>query len=175
VEDKATRAHADLLYNVLANELEETIESYHDLLSHGVITYKYLWALFKPGDLVLCRYKGEKMLMKLQSSDYESGGFSLYCKFVDWNGLYFGYASQNISIGPFNGTRPITDLDAYPLQFDSASGVIEERLAKRGKKFEKLQGYHYKAYTGFAELVPQQFGDRTIPTRNRSVSYHQCS
>jgi hypothetical protein len=170
VEDEATRAHADLLYDVLSKELDETINTYHDLLSHGVITYKYLWALFKPGDLLLCQYKGEEMIMKLQSSDYESGGLVMYCKFVEWNGHSFGYASQNIIIQVFDGTKSITDLDAYPIQFNSESGVIESRLAARGKRFEELQGYHYKMYKGFAELVPATFANRTVPTRHRTVS-----
>jgi hypothetical protein len=72
-------------------------------------------------------------------------------------------------IQPFDGTRAIPDLDAYPIQFNSEAGSIENRLAARGKRFEELQGYHYKAYKGYAELVPTTFGDRTIPTRERTV------
>lgn len=176
-EDETTRAHAKLLYDVLYKELDETINTYADLLSHGVITYKYLWSLFKPGDLLLCQFKGEEMIMKLQSSDYESGGLALYCKYIDWNGSSFGYASQNFNIQPFDGTKPITDLDAYPIQFNSESGAIESRLSARGRNFEKLQGYHYKMYKGFAELVPASFGNRTVPTRERAVSislFSQC-
>jgi hypothetical protein len=67
-EDKTTRAHAQLLYGVLLNELDETVNTYHDLLSHGVITHKYLWALLRPGDLILCELHGEEMIMKLQVS-----------------------------------------------------------------------------------------------------------
>lgn len=170
VEDEATRAHAGLLYDILSKELDETINDYHDLLSHGVITFRYLWALFKPGDLLLCEHKGEEMIMKLQSSSYESGGLGLFCKYVDWNGHSFGYATQPINIQSFDGTKSITDLDAYPIQFNSEAGSIESRLAARGKRFEELQGYHYKMYKGFAELVPATFGNRTVPTRHRTVS-----
>lgn len=170
VEDDATRQHAKLLYDVLSDELDETITEYQDLLSHGVITYRYLWTLFKPGDLLLCQFKGQEMMMKLQSSEYESGGFCLYSKYVDWNGYHFGYASSNFIISPFEGTRPITDLDAYPVQFNSEAGAIESRLATRGKKFVALQGYHYKMYRGFADLMPDNFGNRTVANRSREIN-----
>ncbi|KAF2728325.1 P-loop containing nucleoside triphosphate hydrolase protein [Polyplosphaeria fusca] len=170
VEDEATRTHAQLLYDVLSKELDETITTYQDLLSHGVITYRYLWTLFRPGDLLLCQFQGQEMMMKLQNSDYESGGFCLYSKYVDWNGFMFGYASKNFIISPFEGTRPITDLDAYPIQFNSDAGAIESRLTTRGKQFVSLQGYHYKMYKGVAELIPTDFGNRTVSNRSREVN-----
>ncbi|KAF2267699.1 P-loop containing nucleoside triphosphate hydrolase protein [Lojkania enalia] len=170
VKDEATRTHAQLLYEVLSQELDETITTYHDLLSHGVITYKYLWTLFKPGDLLLCQYKGQDMMMKLQSSDYESGGFSLHAKYVDWDGYFFGYASKNFILQPFEGTRPITDLAAYPIQFDSDAAAIESRLIARGKRFVELQGFHFKMYRGIAELIAGEFGNRTVASRHREVN-----
>ncbi|KAH7113214.1 P-loop containing nucleoside triphosphate hydrolase protein [Dendryphion nanum] len=167
--DEQTRAHAQLLYSVLSNELDETISTYQDLLSHGVITFKYLWTLFQPGDLILCRMDGEEMLTKLYGSEYESGGMGLYTKYIQWDGYSFGYASINMSMQPFEGTRPITDLDAYPLQFNSEAGSIESRLAARGRIFEHLQGYHYKSYKGYAELAAITFGNRPVPKRQRMV------
>jgi hypothetical protein len=169
-EDKTSRAHAQLLYDVLSKELDETINTHADLLSHGVITSKYLWTLFKPGDLLLCSLNGEEMMMKLQSSNHASGGLSLVCRYVDWNGYYFGFAFKQVVIRQFDGTKSITDLDAYPIQFNSEAGAIENRLATRGKRFEELQGYHYKMYRGFAELVPAQFGNHTTGARQRKVS-----
>jgi hypothetical protein len=170
VEDEATRTHAELLYDVLSKELDDTITEYQDLLSHGVITYKYLWTLFKPGDLLICEFKGQEMMMKLQNTDYASGGFYLYSKYVDWNGFMFGYASKDFIIQPFEGTRPITDLDAYPIQYNSEASAIESRLAARGKKFVALQGFHYKMYKGVADLIPANFGNRTVSNRTREAS-----
>ena len=175
VEDAETRAHAQLLYEVLFKELGETISTYQDLLSHGVMTWKYLWTLYKPGDLLLCVLQGEEMIMKLQSSEMESGGFCLHAKYVEYNGSSFGYASHDFHIYAFEGTKAITDLDAYPIQFNTESAQIEARLCIRGKKFEGLQGCHYKMYKGYAELVPSTFGNRHVYTRNRTVSNSQCN
>lgn len=174
VEDESTRAHAQLLYDVLFKELNETISTVQDLLSHGVTTYEYLWTLFKPGDLLFCQWKGEEMLMKLHSSEVPPDFFRLNAKYIDYNGFTFGYASHNFIIEPFEGTKAITDLVAYPIQFHSEAAAIQSRLAIRGKKFEGLQGYHYKRYSGFADLVPASFGRRRIYARNRIVSIPNC-
>ncbi|KAF2004026.1 P-loop containing nucleoside triphosphate hydrolase protein [Amniculicola lignicola CBS 123094] len=169
-EDPTTRTHAQLLYDVLSKELDETLNTYHDLLSHGVITFNYLWTLFKPGDLLLCSLNGHEMIMKLQSCDYSGGGFSLASKYIDYNGHNFGYASNNFVINAFEGTKTITDLDAYPIQFNGEAGAIESRLATRGKRFEVLQGYHFKLHKGKAEMIPSMFGDRGIASRHRQLN-----
>jgi len=144
VEDEATRAHARLLYDLLHKELDETITTYHDLVSHGVMTYKNLWTLFKPGDLLLCQLKGEEMIMKLQISEPGPGGWCLNAKYVDYNGNSFGYAPYNFIISPYEGTKAISDLGVYPIQFNTEATEIQDRLTIRGKKFQELQGYHYK-------------------------------
>ena len=40
------------LYKILWNNLDKTINIYHNLLSKGVMTNNFLWALFKPGDIL---------------------------------------------------------------------------------------------------------------------------
>ncbi|KAF2197621.1 P-loop containing nucleoside triphosphate hydrolase protein [Delitschia confertaspora ATCC 74209] len=168
-KDATVRAHAQLLYDILLKEIDENITTYHDLLSHGVITYNYLWTLFKPGDVLSCKLDGEDMMMKLQNSDYDSGGFSLYAKYVDYNGSFFGYASMKYTIHPFEGTRPIADLEAYPMQFNPDAAAIESMLMERGKRFESLQGYHYKAYSGVANIIPNKLGKRPVVPHSRTV------
>ena len=150
--DETTRSHLQLLYTVMSVELEETISTYHDLLNHNVMTFDYLWTLFKPGDVLLCKIDGKDMMVKLQSSEY-SGDFSLTSKYVDWSGFEFGYASHVIFIPPFQGTKPITQLEAYPATFNPHFEDIKRQLINRGKRFETLQGYHYKAYDGLAEIT----------------------
>jgi hypothetical protein len=173
--DETTRSHLQLLYTVMSVELEETVNTYHDLTNHNVITFDYLWTLFKPGDVLLCEMDGKDMMVKLQSSEYSLlGGCRVFCltsKFVDWNGFKFGYASHTTSILPFQGTKPITQLEAYPARFSPQFEEIKHRLMNRGKRFEALQGYHYKAYDGLAEIAPTgNFGNHFIGARRRMVS-----
>ncbi|KAF2868207.1 P-loop containing nucleoside triphosphate hydrolase protein [Massariosphaeria phaeospora] len=169
VQDEETHAHTQLLYKVLSEELDETITTYQDLLSHGVMTYKNLWTLFQPGDLILCNMGSHDMIMRLQSSGLEPGGFGLNCKYVSWSGYSFGYATYDFMIYPYSGTKAITDLGPYPIRFNSDSVAIEEKLAERGRRFAKLQGYHYKMYKGIAELQPVVFADRYVPVLSRTL------
>jgi len=173
--DETTRSHLQLLYTVMSVELEETVSTYHDLLNHSVMTFDYLWTLFKPGDVLLCKMGGKDMMVKLQSSGYsgEAGrrGFYLDSKYVDWSGFGFGYASHTTSIQPFQGTKPITQLEAYPATFNPHFEDIKHQLISRGKRFETLQGYHYKAYDGLAEIIMSaNFGSHFFGPRNRMVS-----
>ena len=173
--DETTRSHLQLLYTVMSVELEETVSTYHDLLNHSVVTFDYLWTLFKPGDVLLCKMDDKDMMVKLQSSEYSAstgyGDFHLASKYVDWSGFEFGYASHTISIQPFQGTKPITQLEAYPATFNPHFEDIKHQLINRGKRFETLQGYHYKAYDGLAEIgMTANFGSHFFGPRNRMVS-----
>ena len=173
--DETTRSHLQLLYTVMSVELEETISTYHDLLNHNVMTFDYLWTLFKPGDVLLCKMDGKDMMVKLQSSGYSTSAgrksFYLASKYVDWGGFMFGYASHTISIHPFQGTKPVTQLEAYPATFNPHFEDIKHQLINRGKRFETLQGYHYKAYDGLAEIgMTANFGNHFFGPRNRMVS-----
>ena len=69
---------------------------------------------------------------------------------MDWDGENFGLGSQTSQIYGFQGTKPITQLSAYPLEYHSSMYKIRERLIQRGKTFQRLHGYHYKAYQGVA-------------------------
>ncbi|KAF2656396.1 P-loop containing nucleoside triphosphate hydrolase protein [Lophiostoma macrostomum CBS 122681] len=63
------------------------------------------------------------------------------------------------------------DLPIYPIRFSAESAAIEHRLAARGRRFAELQGCHYKAYKGFAQIIVPNFGKRiTHIPRQRSVS-----
>ncbi|KAI9761672.1 MAG: Arginine N-methyltransferase 2 [Chaenotheca gracillima] len=53
-------------------------------------------------------------------------------------------------IEEFLGTERIIELAAYPLIHHPERVELEERLLERGRRFENLQGYHFKAYYGEA-------------------------
>ncbi|KAF7585207.1 hypothetical protein BBP40_011713 [Aspergillus hancockii] len=52
VTDLSEKAVVDLLYNVLEEELRETIARKTDLILNGVVTHDLLWAIFEPGSLI---------------------------------------------------------------------------------------------------------------------------
>lgn len=50
----------------------------------------------------------------------------------------------------WEGTKSITKLPAYPLEYHPNLRKLKDELVARGKLFESLSGYHYKDYRGIA-------------------------
>jgi hypothetical protein len=53
-----------------------------------------------------------------------------------------------LDIPSFEGNRPITELDHYPLPFADDASAVKARLAARGKKVLQYQGLTYCEYEG---------------------------
>jgi hypothetical protein len=72
------------------------------------------------------------------------------CKYVDWDGAKFGTQKMQLSIGQYSGTRPISSLRVYPLEYHHEADILRKRLIARGAKAEELAGPNYRAYQGVA-------------------------
>ncbi|KAJ2899676.1 P-loop containing nucleoside triphosphate hydrolase protein [Zalerion maritima] len=156
--DPATVEHLDLLFETISKDMWSAIRVHEDCVSKGVITYEHLWALFRPGDLMVSRHEnGEDQVSMLRgraftvlNNDGRDVGYSVPCYCIDWDGEMFGWRLSNIQIPPFGGTQAITSLDVFPLSFHADAGELRERLAERGRRFEGLSGIHYVGYAGSA-------------------------
>jgi hypothetical protein len=151
----ATKIHTDLLMEVLRNEFKSLIETSQDMKSKGVMTYEHLWTLFQPGATVYTRNDGQETAMLVQETKYgvDSRGapcFWVTSKIVAWDGTKFGTQKLNLSIPFFNGTRQITQLKVFPIEYHSEPEALRKRLIERGEKAESLAGPHYRAYNGVA-------------------------
>lgn len=120
-----------------------------------VITYEHLWTIFQPGCTVHTIEYGRNCAVKFSQGSYIQHPrygpcFQLTCQKIDWDGEKFGYSNENPLISGFVGTKPITQLEAFPLEFHPSVAAITEKLITRGKLFEYYHGYHYKSYKGTA-------------------------
>jgi hypothetical protein len=164
-EDKrTTKAHAELLQEILTKEFKTMIDTSQDMKSKKVMTYEHLWTLFQPGATVFARQDGQETAMTLVETKYgvDSNGvpcFWLTCKYVDWDGAKFGSNKINLSISVYTGTRAITSLRVYPIEFHPEGEAIRARLIERGAKAETLAGPNYRAYQGVA-WRQGQFGNK---------------
>ncbi|CAO2649933.1 Nn.00g012250.m01.CDS01 [Neocucurbitaria sp. VM-36] len=155
-EDKrTTKAHAQLLQEVLVKEFKSMIDTSQDMKSKRVMTYEHLWTLFQPGATVFARQDGQETAMTLVETRYgqDTKGvpcFWLTCKYVDWDGAKFGTQKKNLSISIYSGTRSISSLRVYPLEYHHDGQAIRTRLIERGAKAEALAGPNYRAYQGVA-------------------------
>ncbi|KAH7406384.1 P-loop containing nucleoside triphosphate hydrolase protein [Phaeosphaeria sp. MPI-PUGE-AT-0046c] len=153
--DRTTKAHAMLLQDVLVKEFKTMIDTSQDMKSKRVMTYEHLWTLFQPSAIVFSRQDGQETAMTLVDTRYGEDAkglpcFWLTCKYVDWDGAKFGTQKLNLSISMYLGTRSISSLLVYPLDYHHEPEALKERLIARGAKAEALAGPNYRAYQGVA-------------------------
>lgn len=146
--------HFEVFMNVVEPELELPMRKARECHEHGKIEFDYLWTLFKPGEsFVYWKKDGTDNIGCLK--DVSSMGglvgdlFSLSVEQVDFNGMLFGYKERPHPINSFKGYRPISDF-IMPLDMRADKEEIVSKLIQRGKKFESLRGYHFKALSGNA-------------------------
>ena len=152
---RTTKAHAELLQGILTKEFKNMIDTSQDMKSKRVMTFEHLWTLFQPGSVVFARQDGQETALSLVETRYgqDCNGIPCFwatCKYVDWDGAKFGTNKINLSISIYTGTRAITSLRVYPLEFHPEGETICTRLIERGAKTEELAGANYRAYQGVA-------------------------
>ena len=163
-DDAPKLEHAELLHDVLLGEFQTLLDSSQDMKAKAVVTYEYLWTIFQPGTMVYARQDGQERVFRLKSGKYgvdknENPVFWCTVQFVDYDGNRFGYKVMNISVSGFTGTRPISSLSAFPIQFHSDQAQLQERLVARGSKVEGFAGTHYKHYEGIGWKL-DSFGEK---------------
>ncbi|KAI9890333.1 MAG: hypothetical protein M1814_004243 [Vezdaea aestivalis] len=149
-----TKKHIELLHNVLSEELVYAIGVKNDFVKNSVISYTHLWTIFQPGSLLYSRLFGQDRVTKFQNA-YDNEGYTgteyhINSNCVVWEGEKFAQSQIQHVIKKFQGTVPINQLPIYPIEFHADAAELEARLTARGKKYESLSGYHYKAYKGKA-------------------------
>jgi chloramphenicol O-acetyltransferase len=148
-QDPTTKAHVDMFYRIMDEELRDVIDRKNDLVAKGVITHDLAWTILEPQGVVLsssggalCAYS----FAQASSEDEPSETDFFAVEYVDFDGSKFGYVSTAITIPNFPGTTPITSLPIYPLRYHPEKDTVQELLISRGKKWEAYKGYHFKSY-----------------------------
>ncbi|EHL01856.1 putative ATP-dependent zinc metalloprotease FtsH [Glarea lozoyensis 74030] len=154
-------------------ELKDVIKAVEDYVVHGVTTWKHLWAIFQPGAIVYSAQRGLPRALKFYSGTYTKDNcgesYQLRVEPIDWDGSRFGVGDDYISIYKYLGTRPIKDLSACPLSFHPEKEIIRTTLIKRGRKFEQLAGYHYKANCSHMEFKERTNTDYVFKANGRII------
>lgn len=169
--DEVALKHVHLLRDVIEPEITPHLETKDDLISHGVITYDYLWALFPPDTEVYTQTDAGERLYIARRCWYKklvrSTTFVIDCEFIDFDGTILGYGLDRLEIEQFGGHQQISEINPIPTAFVPNLQEVRRRRTERGKAFESLMGVHYKGYTGL--WLPQIPYSTTKP-RRRYVS-----
>lgn len=153
-QDPECKSHLELLHRILEAELRDELKARDDFILNGVITYSTIWMIFEPGATVFTVKDGQDCAAKLNDGYFQQTQYGnryvAGCQVVDWDGEKFGLGDEDFYVWEFEGTRKITKLSAYPLEYHPNLVKVKEALIGRGKEFEQLSGYHYKNYEGTA-------------------------
>ncbi len=160
-KDDLVLEHIRLLQNVISGEIQPHLDKRQELLDNGLVTFDYLWALFEPDAVIYKQSDGQDRLYKLVESSYrkdrDSVFFSLTCRYIDCDGVAFGYVTTSLALRNFDGIKPTSELSIMPIRLHSQISEIWERLKKRGKSFVELNGFHYKSYSGMCTINAKYF------------------
>lgn len=175
--DELVSEHIKLLQGVISGEIQPHIEKRQELLDNGLVTFEYLWALFEPDTLIYQQSDDQDRLYELVDSSYrerqDGDFFDLRCRYIDCDGVTFGYLTISLLIGDYHGIKLISELSIMPIHLHSQIGVIWERLRKRGESFVELNGFHYKSYSGLCTVQGEYLGNLTRRNVGRSI-LHEC-
>ncbi|KAJ5972272.1 uncharacterized protein N7479_002190 [Penicillium vulpinum] len=169
--DPTTKAHVDLFYCIMDEELRDIIGRKKDLVSKGVITHDLAWTILEPQDVILSSIEGPQRAYSLTqaSEEYEPPEYTYFeVEYVGFNGSKFGYSHRGFDIPKFSGTIPITSLPIFPLKYHPEKEVVQDLLIARGKKWEEYKGYHFKSYEEGSASTNTK-GDTKYHVKNRVI------
>ena len=162
-----TRSHLKILVDVLQPVFEDHILQLEECRKTQAVSFAMLWSIFKPGDLIYTQLHEQECAMKLKFSHMSYPEYFLSCEYIDWNGKDFFQKEHHIHLKYFGGTALFKDLIAMPLYMHPERLAIKDRLSDRGRRFESLKGFHFRAYHGPAVVskfnYAEEFSQAQVP------------
>ncbi|KAK0619680.1 P-loop containing nucleoside triphosphate hydrolase protein [Immersiella caudata] len=138
--------------SIVKADLAEAFAVIKELVPHGIITFKHLWTIFPPGEVVYDgndRIAGHGCYYSVSSSGFslhDSNYYEVVGCAVDHDGFRFGYRTHYLGVNFFRGTRRISDLTVIPQKFVRDGDEVQQKCVERGKRFQELVGKKYMAY-----------------------------
>ncbi|KAI8953402.1 P-loop containing nucleoside triphosphate hydrolase protein [Xylaria longipes] len=142
----------------LRRELESRIDGHLSALGRvkktGVVSFENLWMILNPGCFMISRSAGPTQVFKFIQATFSPAThmtpamYELTLAYVDWNGACCGFSTTSKEIVEYEDSISVTKLPVYPVEFAAQWKEIEPKLIARGRKFERLRGYHMKMCQG---------------------------
>jgi hypothetical protein len=141
--------------------LGKEIASYDNMVNDtGVVSgleFRNLWMAFRPGILLYQRVQDIDVITRLRDMDkrkLQDGRecWSLILEMLGCDGKSLGYGSDVIVILPYEGYKPLVDLEIFPLDHQQDKKMVSLKVLERGKNFISLLGIHHCTYEGIAKI-----------------------
>ncbi|KAK6579688.1 hypothetical protein PZA11_007924 [Diplocarpon coronariae] len=156
--NETKRKHLKVLLKYVDKDYASTKKTLYPMLESGLISFEYLWALYKPNTLAYTTTYGsvdEPRAFKIELAEKEASflkgeWYSIEGKYLEYDGKTWGMGTMDCDVAAFKGARKITSLNCYPLKYHKNEAKLRSELIERGKKFVSLQGVNYKSHEGMA-------------------------
>lgn len=136
--------HIGFVLNFLYSHIGHEIDNYEAFLSMGLVCFKHLWMMFKPGSLIYHRETDQ--LYYLEKGTYTETRcgpvYALECHYVDYNGEKVGKVKRTLMINGFSNQREIGVIPTVPLEKHPEPDDLKKRLVSRAQRFLTLRGIH---------------------------------
>ena len=181
---KDARDHLQLLVNTIDSHLEPLLKMHNAIRNQAIskISFKHLWYLFQPGDVVVTSRKphqayrvihvsgGRPLLTTVDITRSDKGAearpaigrhsqvspFNIDCMKFDFDGERFGPVQDTISILEYEEDRMITKLEVYPIGYAEKEAELSKTLLDRGRRFAEYRVFQHKRYEGLSLGEPQE-------------------
>jgi hypothetical protein len=140
--------HCRVLCRYLDEDYAETKKTLYPLLKAGNITFDLLWALFKPNTIAYTSTYNDhdnprcfKVDRATKEQSFMRGEwYSIEGRYLEYDGKNYGLGDFEAQVDQFKGSRKITSLSTYPLQYHKDAEGIKKQLVNRGKQFVSMTG-----------------------------------
>lgn len=122
------------------------------LISRRKISWRIVWTIFQPGQLVVFNIDGVVTIRRLVKFKLAQLNFMAVGLGIGYNGTRLGETKDRRILRPFNGIRDIESLPVVPLKYWKDGEKLKERLIERGKKWVRLvKSPRHMAFNGLCE------------------------
>ncbi|CAE6427141.1 unnamed protein product [Rhizoctonia solani] len=154
-----------ILLDFIESHFQETVEELERLKSDGYMSYKLLWAICTPGNVVESKDQATEypMGMRVESWGYGNDGtkFVMQGATYSWDGKVFKQEIVPVEIVFFKG---LMKADQIPIKI--LTDQAKRDLIERGKIYQKYAGIHYLKYDAFTAISTER-GIIKLPAKGR--------
>lgn len=147
-------AHLNILVDLMDELFVDFSGEIRELHAKKMISCQHLWTIFPKGMIVYARHDSHDRLFQVENVEaeryYKSEEVAFWrirCRYVQFDGVRFGWTEQKFFVDGFDGVRHISSLPVYPLGFNTDKG-LEQRIRAQGRKMLEHQGLSHHEYTG---------------------------
>ncbi|CAI4218839.1 unnamed protein product [Parascedosporium putredinis] len=147
-EDPRTAEILQQLRCVVKSELSKAFTVEKELVANGLISFPYLWTIFRPGGLV-CEdsYRGVRFYYVERTEDFAADPeFRIHALGLEYDGYRWGFFRTSFTIDHFDGVKKITDLFVFPERFLEDAEKSKAAAIERGRKYQSLTDTRYMEY-----------------------------